>query len=136
MRRDNDYWQLLRKDRRSNAAALFAAVAVLAATISLVSVTVGGTPYQARANPLYWLLMAPGVWWVVGLTGFEARHVRWWFPALAAACAVSIAVAAVAMHAAGGWTGQTIACAVTLAAASASLPAYRGSLVQREGPAR
>ncbi len=40
------------------------------------------------------------------------------------------------MQAAGTWTGQTVVCAVTLIAATASLFLYRGSLVQREGPAR
>lgn len=136
MRRDNAYWQRLRKDRRSNAAVLLATLAALVSTISLISITIGGTHYQSRANPLYWLLMAPMVWWVVGLTGFEARHVRLWTPALALASGISIVAAAVTMRTAGGWTGQTIACVVTLVAAAASLWAYRGSLVQREGPAR
>lgn len=136
VRRDNAYWQRLRKDRRSNVAVLLAVVAVLAATTSLISATVGGTQYQARANPLYWLLMAPMVWWVIGVSGFEARYVRLWIPALVLASGLSIVVAAVAMHAVGSWTVQTVACAVTLAAATASLLVYRGSLLQREGPAR
>ena len=136
MRRDNAYWQRLRKDRRSNAAVLLAAFAVLAATITVISVAVGGTQYQARANPLYWLLMVPMLWWVIGLAAFEARHVRLWRPALGLACGVSVVTAIVTMRAAGSWTGQTVACAVTVAAAAASLLAYRGSLVEREGPAR
>ena len=136
MRRDIAYWQRLRKDRRSNAAALLAALTCLTATISLISLTVGGTHYQSRGNPLYWLMMAPMLWWVIGLAGFEARYVRLWIPALVLASGVSIVAAAVAMHAAGSWTEQTIACAVTLAAAVASLLTYRGSLVDREGPAR
>ena len=136
MRRDNAYWQRLRKDRRSNAAVLLAALACLTATISLISITVGGTHYRSRTNPLYWTLMLPMVWWVIGLTGFEARYVRMWMPVLVLASGVSIVVASVSMYAVGSWTGQTIACAVTLAAAAASLLTYRGSLVEREGPAR
>jgi len=135
-RRDNPYWQRLRKDRRSNAAALLAALAALVGTLTVISLTVGGTQYQSRANPLYWLLMVPMLWWVTGLTSFEPRHVRLWKPALAIACIASAVAAFVAMRAAGTWTAQTVACAVTVLAAAASLFLHRGSLVQREGPAR
>ena len=135
-RRDNAYWQRLRKDTRSNAAALLAALAALAGTLTVISLTIGGTHYESRASPLYWLLMAPMLWWVTGLTSFEARHVRLWKPALALACAISVTAAYVAIRAEGTWTAQTVACAVTLLAAAASLFLYRGSLVQREGPAR
>ena len=135
-RGDNKYWQRLRRDRRSNAAVLLAALAALAGTISVISISVEGTQYQARANLLYWLLMAPMVWWVVGLTTFAPRYVRLWTPALALACLASIVAALATMREAGGWTAQTIACVVTLAAAAASLLARRGSLVEREGPAR
>lgn len=135
-RRDNDYWQRLRKDTRSNAAALLAALAALAGTLTVISLTVSGTHYELRANPLYWLLLAPMLWWVTGLTSFEPRHVRLWKPALAVACGASVIAAVIAMRAEGSWTGQTVACAVTLIAAAASLLLHRGSLVQREGPAR
>ncbi len=135
-RRDNDYWQRLRKDRRSNAAAICGAIAALAATMTVISVTVDGGVAESRANPLYWLLMLPMAWWVTGLTSFEPRAVRAWKPALATACAVGLMAAALTMRAADNWTAQTVACAVTLIAATASLLLYRGSLVQREGPAR
>jgi len=135
-RRDNGCWQRLRKDRLSNAAALLATLAALAATLNVISLTVGGTQYKARANPLYWLLMVPMLWWVTGLTSFEPLHVRLWKPALVLACIVSAISAFVAMRAAGTWTAQTVACAVTLLAAAVSLFLHRGSLVQREGPAR
>jgi hypothetical protein len=135
-RRDNGYWQRLRKDRRSNAAAIFAAITVLAATLTVISVTIEGGVAESRANPLYWLLMLPGVWWVTGLTSFEPRAVRLWKPALAVTCGTSTIAAIVAMRATGTWTAQTVACAVTLIAATASLLLYRGSLVEREGPAR
>lgn len=134
--RDDAYWQRLRKDRRSNAAAMLAALACLTATVSIISIAVGGTHYQSRANPLYWILMLPMVWWVSGLSRFEPRSVRLWRPALALASIASLVAAAVAMHAAGPWIGQTIACAVTLAAATTSLLSYRGSVVDREGPSR
>ncbi len=135
-RRDNAYWQRLRRDKRSNAAALLAALAALAGTLTVISLSIGGTHYDSRANPLYWVLMVPMIWWVTGLTSFEPRHVRLWRPGLALACTTSLIATAVAMRAAGTWTGQTVACAVTLIAAAASLFLYHGSLVQREGPAR
>ena len=135
-RRDNDYWQRLRKDRRSNAAAIVAALAVLAATMIVISVTVDASVAESRANPLYWLLMLPGIWWGTGLMSFEPRAVRLWKPALAVACGASAIAAFVAMRAAGTWTGQTVACGVTVLAVAASLFLHRGSLVQREGPAR
>lgn len=135
-RRDNAYWQRLRKDRRSNAAAICAAIAALAATMTVISMTVQGGVAESRANPLYWLLMLPAMWWLTGLTSFEPRAVRLWKPALAVATGASVVAAALAMRAAETWTGQTVACTVTPIAAAASLLLYRGSLVQREGPAR
>ena len=104
--------------------------------MNVISLMIGGTHDKSRANPLYWLLMMPMLWLVTGLTSFEARHVRLWKPALALACIASAIAAFVAMQAAGTWTGQTVACAVTPLAAAASLFLHRGSLVQREGPAR
>jgi hypothetical protein len=135
-RRDDAYWQRLRKDRRSNAAAIGAAIAALAATMTVISVTVQGGVTESRGNPLYWLLMLPMAWWVNGLTSFEPRAVRLWKPALAVASGTSVVAAALAMRSAGTWTGQTVACAVTLGATAASLILLRGSLVEREGPAR
>lgn len=136
IRHDNAYWQRLRKDRRSGAACLLAALAALLATMSLISITVDGTHYEARANPLYWLLMVPMVWWLSGLMGYEPRYVRLWIPAMALASGVSICVAAFSIYATGGWTAETVVCGATLAAAVSSMVAYRGSLLQREGPAR
>jgi hypothetical protein len=135
-RRDDDYWQRLRKDRRSNAAAILATIAAIAATMTVISVTIEGGVAESRANPLYWLLMVPMVWWVTGLTSFEPRAVRLWKPALGICCTVSVVIAIMAMRAAGTWTGQTVACAVTLIAAITSLILLRGSLVEHEGPAR
>jgi hypothetical protein len=135
-RRDDTYWQRLRNDRRSNAAAIGAAIAALAATMTVISVTVQGGVTESRANPLYWLLMLPMVWWVNGLTSFEPRAVRLWKPALAIASGTSSIAALLAIRAAGTWTGQTVACTVTLIAAAASLILLRGSLVECEGPAR
>lgn len=135
MRQDQEYWQRLRKDRRSNWAAGLAAIAAIAATVSLIGLLVDGSQYQARANPLYWLLMLPVVWWVGGLGGFRANRVRLWKPVLA----LSVIVATLAVVVAAGrgdWGPEAAGLAITLASAGASLFLLRDSLVAREGPAR
>lgn len=135
MRQDWDYWQRLRKDRRSNWAAGFAAVATMAATVSLVGLLVKGTHYEARSNPLYWGLMLPAAWWVNGLAGFKPCAVRWWKPALL----LSVVVATVVLIVAAGrdeWVPEAVCLALTLVGAAVSLVLRRGSLVAREGPAR
>ena len=135
MRQDQDYWQRLRKDRRSNWAAGFAGVATIAATVSLIGLLVEGSQYQARGNPLYWALMLPVVWWLSGLGGFQPRAVRWWRPAML----VSVAIAAVALVVAvarADWAPEAVGFAITLLSAATSVSLLRGSLVAREGPAR
>lgn len=135
MRRDQDYWQRLRKDRRSNWAAGFAGVATIVATVSLIGLLVEGSQYQTRGNPLYWALMLPTVWWLSGLGGFEPRAVRWWKPALL----LSVVIAAIALGVAvagADWAPEAVGFVITLLSAATSLNLLRGSLVAREGPAR
>ena len=67
---DDAYWQRLRKDRRSNAAAILAALACLTATVSLISIAVGGTHYQARKSSLLDLDASDGL---VGQRPFTLR---------------------------------------------------------------
>jgi hypothetical protein len=134
MRRDHEYWQRLRKDLRSNWAAGLAAIAALAATVSLIAVLVKGTHYQARGNPLYWVLMLPGAWWVNRLAAFEPRAVRWWRPFLL--LSVVVAAAALIATARADRRPAAVAFFITLLAAGASLGLRRNSLVEREGPAR
>lgn len=134
-RQDQVYWQRLRKDRRSNWAAGFAGAATIAATVSLIGLLVEGSQYQARGNPLYWVLMLPVVWWLSGLGGFEPRAVRWWKPVLL----LSVIIAAIALVLAVGradWAPEAVGFAITLLSAATSLSLLRGSLVAREGPAR
>ena len=129
------YWQRLRRDARSNVAAVLAGVAALAGTVSVVVVAVPGAHHAARASPFYWLLMLPLAWWGSGLATFGARYVRLWTPALALACLGSGASLAVAAWR-GDWGMHAAGFAITASAAAASLVARRGSLVAREGPAR
>lgn len=136
IRRDQAYWQRLRKDLPSNVAAGLAAIAVLAATLSVVGTGVSGSHFRARGNPLYWILMLPMMWWVSGLTTFAPRYVRSLKLALGLACAASVVSAIVSMPDGATFTVQTAACVVTIVAAGASLLVYRRSLVRREGPAR
>ncbi len=135
MREDQEYWQRLRKDRRSNWAVGMAAIASISATVSLTALLVDGSQYQARGNPLYWLLMLPVVWWLSSLGSFEPRAVRWWKPALL----TSVAIATLACFMAVGkpdWGPTAFGLGVTLLSASLSAILLRGSLVAREGPAR
>jgi len=133
--RDQEYWQRLRKDPRSNWAAGLAAIATLAATVSLVALLVQGTHYQARGNPLYWALMLPAAWWVSGLTGFEAKYVRLWKPILLLAVVIAGAVPFAGVGRS-DWSFMVGAFVVTLVTAATSLFLLRGSMVAVEGPAR
>jgi hypothetical protein len=125
-----------RKDGRSNAAVLLTACAIVVSAVWLTMVTVPGTQYAARGNPLYWLILLPVAWWVSSLAACEPHAIRWWKPALALACTISTTCLVLAVAAEQGVTLNAAGCAVTLAATVGSLVAYRGSLVAREGPAR
>ncbi|MFD1949512.1 hypothetical protein ACFSGX_01865 [Sphingomonas arantia] len=135
-RRDNEYWQVLRKDKRSNIAASLGLIAALFSTMSVVGTAVPGPLPEARGNPLYWLLMLPMVYWVTELTSFTPRSVRMWTPALVVACVASAVAAVVVARDEPGWTVQGGLCVVTVLASIASRWLYRGSLLDREGPAR
>ncbi|WP_260597053.1 hypothetical protein [Sphingomonas endolithica] len=136
IRRDPIYWQRLRKDRRSGIAGILTAIALVAATVSVSMILVSGSQYEARANPLYWALMLPMAWWVNGLTAFEPFYVRSWKAVLALACLASGASLAIDIWHDDDWTVSAVNAAVTVVSAIASMIAYRGSLVAREGPAR
>ncbi|MBP0491981.1 hypothetical protein [Roseomonas indoligenes] len=135
-RRDQAYWQRLRKDRRSNAAAILATVAAVAANTALLAAAFPGTHYEARANLLYLPLMLPMAWWVLGLKDFEARPVRLWRPAMAVCGLVSAGSLLVHLYQGRDWMVPAIVLGITLAAAAASLLLLHGSLMDREGPAR
>lgn len=134
--KDPAYWQRLRKDRRSNIAGVLAAVAVLTGTVSVTMTLVNGSQYEARGNPLYWVLLLPMAWWVSGLSTFESRYVRSWKPVLAIACLAAAASLAIDMQRDEDWTVSAVSVAITVISAVASLVVYTGSLVAREGPAR
>ena len=136
IRRDQDYWQRLRKDHRSNAAVLLAGLATMVAAVSMTMVIVPGTHYGTRANPLYWLILVPVAWWVSSLAAFEPGAVRSWRTVL-----IVVGIAATACLAMAITSGQdvmltVIAFLVTMTSAAGSLFLRRGSLVAREGPAR
>jgi len=135
IRKDQGYWQRLRKDKRSNWAAGFAAVATMSATVSLIGLFVSGSQYQARGKPLYWLLMVPVVWWLSGLGQFEPRAVRWWTPVLVLSVIVTAIVLILAIDS-GDWVPEAVGFGITSLSAAISFLLRRGSLVAREGPAR
>lgn len=136
MRRDPVYWQRLRKDVRSNVAAGLAALAALLATVSVMILAVPGTHYQARGSIAYWLLMLPLVWWVAGLATFAPAYVRSWKPVLLLAVLTAGGSLLYGISRGGGWGMQAISFIMVAAAAAGSLLTLRGSLVDREGPAR
>ena len=135
-RRDNAYWQRLRRDRRSNVAAVLAILAALAATLSVVALAVPGSHAASRGNPLYWALMLPMAWWGSGLTTFSPRAVRLWKPVLALSVLAAGTSLLAALRQEADWAIWAVAFGITLAAAAGSLALLRGSLVAREGPAR
>ncbi|WP_458093608.1 hypothetical protein [Roseomonas sp. WA12] len=136
-RRDGPYWQRLRKDRRSNTAAVLAAVAAISGTVSVIASALPGlSHYESRASLLYLPLMLPAVWWVSDLAAFTPRAVRLWKPALTVACLAAAASLAVELGRGEDWGLPATGLGITLAAAAGSLVLLRGSLVDREGPAR
>lgn len=135
-RRDAAYWQRLRRDRRSNAAAILGAIAALSGTLGLIAALVEGTPHEARANPLYWILMLPMVWWVSDLTQFSARAIRFWTAAMLLSCAGAAFGLVLGMAGSQDVMLPLVNVVVCVLAAAASLVLRRGSLVDREGPAR
>lgn len=136
VRHDPAYWQRLRRDRRSNAAAILGAVAALSGTLGLVAALVGGTHHVARADPLYWLLMLPMVWWVSDLTRFLARSLRFRTPAMALSCAGATFGPILGTARGEDVVLPLLNLGVCVLAATASLVLRRGSLVDRERPAR
>lgn len=135
-RRDAVYWQRLRKDRGSNVAVLFTAVAAVVAAVAVTMATVPGTPWGARSSPLYWLILVPVVWWVSSLAAFEPWAVRSWKPLLAALCLAGAACLALALVTAQNVILTATGFTLTQACAAAAVARYRKSLVARGGPAR
>ncbi|RYI35906.1 MAG: hypothetical protein EON48_00530 [Acetobacteraceae bacterium] len=113
----------------SNVAAGLAAIAALAATVSVIDTLVGGSQFEAWGNPLYWLCMLPMVWWVSGLTTFAPRYICCWGLAMLLACAASGISLVIVVWRTGAWI-------LTLATATCSRVLYRRSLLAREGPTR
>jgi hypothetical protein len=136
MRRDRDYWARLRKDGRSNWSAGLATVAALMAVVTLVLTFLPGAPTHVRFNPLYWLALLPVAWWGGNLTAFKASAVRWMRPISIAAIPIGMVATALAFARGERWQVPLGLATVACVAAVASLILYRGSLLEREGPAR
>ncbi len=135
-RRDLAYWARLRVDARSSWAGGLALVAVLAAALALIGLLVDGGQAQSRSNPLYWIVLAPVIWWGSGLMGFEARYVRAMGPLLVVAPSVAGVCLAIAVSQGREWMPWLIAAVIAGATALVSRLCYRDSLLRREGPAR
>lgn len=136
MRRDLAYWARLRRDRRSNTSAGLAIVAALAAVVALQPTLFPGTPTDVRLSPAYWLLLTPVAWWAAGLTAFEPGPVRFMRRVAVGSPPTAAIGSLLAWSRGADWLPPAILAAVALAAAGASLLLYRGSLLEREGPAR
>jgi hypothetical protein len=135
-RRDAEYWQRLRTDRRSGTAVLFTAVAAVVTAVATTMASVPGTQWEARTSPIYWIVLMPVAWWVSSLAAYEPWAVRIWKPSLIILCAIHGICLAVAIS--GNQDVMLTACSfvLTIACAAAGMVALRGSMVAREGPAR
>ncbi len=136
IRRDSEYWQRLRKDRRSGIAVLFTAVAAVVAAVAVTMVVVPGTQWEARTSPIYWVILIPVACWVNGLAAYEPWAVRSWKPVIATLCVVHAICLALAVIAARNVILTAGSFVLTIVCAAAALAALRGSMVAREGPAR
>jgi len=135
-RSDAEYWGRLRRDRRSNAAAILAALAALFGTLGVIFALLDGPHHAPRAGLLSWLLMLPMAWWVGDLTRFTARAVRLWTPAMLLSVGGAGLGLAFALIRGDALLVPLLDLGLAVPAALASLALRRGSLVEREGPAR
>jgi hypothetical protein len=135
-RTDAQYWQRLRRDRRSNAAVILAALAALFGTLGVITALVDGPHHAPRAGLLSGLLMLPMGWWVGDLTRFTARAIRLWTSALLLSIAGAGLGLAFALMRGDTLLVPLLNIGLAVPAALASLVLRRGSLVEREGPAR
>ena len=135
-RRDQAYWQRLRKDRRSNLAVIFGIVAGLVSLVALIGLLIPGSQAASRGSPLYWALLIPFAWWGSSLGGFEPRAMRLFTPSLLLWPFVAAASLAKAWSDGEGSTAWVIALIACSACSIGAAWLYRGSVLQREGPAR
>lgn len=135
-RRDMEYWARLRVDAPSSWAAGMAIVSVLAAVLALLGLVISGGQAEARANPLYWLILLPVAWWGGGLSGFGARQVRLMTPAIILAPLLAAMCLAIAARRGEVLVPWSIATLIAFAGATASRFFYGKSLLKREGPDR
>ncbi|WP_019998635.1 hypothetical protein [Aureimonas ureilytica] len=133
---DAEYWGRLRRDRRSNAAAILAAVAALFGTLGVITALVDAPHHAPRAGLLSWLLMLPMAWWVGDLTRFTARAVRLWTSAMLLSVGGAGFGLALALMRGDALPVPLANLGLAGPAAVASLVLRRESLVEREGPAR
>ena len=135
-RKDDQYWQRIRFDKKSNWAAGMTAIAAILTATSVTMILVPGSQYEARSNILYWGIFIPVVWWLVGLSRFEPWPVRIWRPALIVLCITKISCLWIVFRGPYSVGIESFTTAVVLISAAAAFFLYRGSLIDREGPAR
>lgn len=135
-RSDAEYWQRLRRDRRSNAAAILAAVSALFGTLGVITALLDGPHHVPRASLFSWLLMLPMAWWVSDLTRFTVQAVRLWTMAMKLSIAGASFGLLCAITRSDDLLVPLLNFSLAALAAVASLILRRGSLVEREGPAR
>lgn len=121
------YWQRLRLDRRSSLCVGLALISVVACAVAWSMVLVKGS--VPRTNLGYWALLVPLIAWTSALVRFSPWAVRL-LPT--AAIAAPIAALLTVRYGVEFW----IAAVLSVCGGVASLAAWRGSMVQREGPRR
>ena len=134
--RDWAYWQRLRRDKRSAVAVLLCAAAVMIPPIAVTTFSMGNLDADGRGNPLYWLVPFPPAWWVRRLVNYEASAVRRIGAAFIIAPLAGLGVVAWSWAL---WLYLPIfwfVPAASLACSVAGWSVYRGSMLEREGPAR
>lgn len=136
-RRDQAYWQRLRRDKPSGFAALAAVGSCGLVLVEVIDLVLPGSQGMHRATPLYWALLIPFAWWAINLVNYDRRVSRTLIPACIIAPLVAIACVVVdEVLAAGGSRLSWLVALASVILAFLAVFFYRRSLLMVEGPAR
>lgn len=136
IKHDQEHWQRLRKDKRSAFAVMSVSVAAMVTIIGVVALAVPGTQATGRANPLYWLIMVPAAYWVSSLLGYEPWAVATFRFSLVILPLVAVVALLWSLERGEGVTAHLVLLGLSGVFSMSAELFYRGSLLQREGPAR
>lgn len=111
-------------------------LAVPAAVLALPGLVIAGGQAEARANPVYWLILIPVAWLAGDLSGFGARQVRLMMPAIIVAPLLAIGCLTMAYARGDTITLWIVATAMSIITALACRLYYNKGLLRCEGPDR